>query len=168
MASKELRNRVDAQWREEASAWGQESHDRERKLIYDYLDENENIMGLVGCTWGPISAFREDAGLLMRQQRLKGVAVATDLSVHLLAQKGLSKMVTQMPLSSIRSVEHAGGVVTLDGDGIHNWAGMAKGDPSKSGMFVANRTVASPNWWRGSRPRHLQRPHHPQMGNTSG
>ncbi len=129
MASKELRKHIDAQWSQEASAWGQENHDRERKLIYDYLDENESIMGLVGCTWGPTSAFREDAGLLIRQQRLKGVAVATNLSVYLVAHKGLSKLVTQMPLPSIRGVEHTGGAVTLDGDGIHNWAGMAKGDP---------------------------------------
>ena len=53
MATRELRNRVDAQWRQQASLWDQENHDRERKLIYDYLDQDENIMGLVGCTWGP-------------------------------------------------------------------------------------------------------------------
>ena len=53
MATKELRNRVDDQWRQQASLWGQENHDRERKLIYDYLDQDENIVGLVGCTWGP-------------------------------------------------------------------------------------------------------------------
>ena len=60
---------------------GQENHERERNLIYDYLDHDENIMGLVGCTWGPESAFHDGAGLTMRQQRLKGVAVATDVSV---------------------------------------------------------------------------------------
>ena len=128
MATKEVRNRVDAQWREQASAWGQENHDRERKLIYDYLDQDERIMGLVGCTWGPASAFLEGAGLMMRQQRLKGAAVATELTVYLIAHKGLNKLVTQMPLSSITAVEHAGGIVTVDGDGIHNWA-MAPDDP---------------------------------------
>ena len=50
-------------------ARGQENHDRERKLIYDYLDQDENIMGMVGCTWGPESAFHDGAGLMMRQQR---------------------------------------------------------------------------------------------------
>ena len=129
MATKELRDRVDAQWRDQASAWGQESHDRERKLIYDYLEQDENVMGLVGCTWGPASAFHEGAGLMMRQQRLRGVAVATNLSVHLVARKGFNKLVTQMPLPSITAVEHAGGIVTVDGDGIHNWAGMAQDDP---------------------------------------
>ena len=129
MATKELRNRIDAQWRQETFAWGQEDHDRERKLIYDYLDQSENVVGLVGCTWGPASAFQEDAGLMMRQQRLKGVAVATDRSVHLVAHKGLNKLVTQFPLSSIEAVEYSGGVVTVDGDGIHNWVGMARGDP---------------------------------------
>ena len=62
MARREERNRVDAQWSEQASRWGQENHNRERKLIYDYLDQDENIMGLVGCTWGPASAFAEGAG----------------------------------------------------------------------------------------------------------
>ena len=63
MATKELRDRVDAQWRDQASAWGQENHDRERKLIYDYLEQDENIMGLVGCTWGPRRHSRRARGL---------------------------------------------------------------------------------------------------------
>ena len=118
MATKELRDRVDAQWGQQAFSWGQENHDRERKLIYDYLDQDENIMGLVGCTWGPESAFAEGAGLIIRQQRLKGAAVVTDLSVHFVAHKGLNKLVTQMPLPSITAVEHASGVVTVAGNGI--------------------------------------------------
>ncbi len=127
MATKELRDRVDAQWGQQAFSWGQEKHDRERKLIYDYLDQDENIMGLVGCTWGPESAFAEGAGLISRQQRLKGAAVVTDLSVHFVAHKGLNKLVTQMPLPSITAVEHAVGVVTVAGNGIHNWAWMGEG-----------------------------------------
>ena len=129
MATKELRDRVDAQWGQQASAWGQENHDRERKLIYDYVDQDESIMGLVGCTWGPASAFADGAGLIMRQQRLKGVAVVTDLSVHFVAHKGLNKLVTQMPLPSITAVEQAGGVVTVAGAGIHNWKGWGQDDP---------------------------------------
>ena len=129
MATKELRDRVDAQWGQQTFSWGQENHDRERKLIYDYLDQDENIMGLVGCTWGPESAFAEGAGLIIRQQRLKGAAVVTDLSVHFVAHKGLNKLVTQMPLPSITAVEHAVGVVTVAGNGIHNWAGMGQDDP---------------------------------------
>ena len=129
MAAKELRDRVDAEWRDQGLGWSQESHDRERNLIYDYLDKDEHIMGLVGCTWGPSSAFNADAGLMLRQQRLKGVAVATNLGVYLLARKGLNKLVTQMPLPSITAVEHTAGIVTLDGAGIHNWAGMAQDDP---------------------------------------
>ena len=129
MATKELRDRVDAQWGQQAFSWSQENHDRERKLIYDYLDQDENIMGLVGCTWGPESAFAEGAGLMMRQQRLKGAVVVTDLSVHFVAHKGLNKLVTQMPLPSITAVEHASGVVTLAGNGIHNWAGWGQDDP---------------------------------------
>ena len=127
MATKELRDRVDAQWVQQAFSWGQENHDRERKLIYDYLDQDENIMGLVGCTWGPESAFAEGAGLISRQQRLKGAVVVTDLSVHFVAHKGLNKLVTQMPLPSITAVEHTVGVVTVAGNGIHNWAWMGEG-----------------------------------------
>ena len=129
MVTKELRDRVDAQWGQQAFSWGQENHDRERKLIYDYLDQDENIMGLVGCTWGPASAFAEGAGIIIRQQRLKGAAVVTDLSVHFVAHKGLNKLVTQMPLPSITAVEHVVGVVTLAGNGIHNWAGWGQDDP---------------------------------------
>ena len=133
MATRELRDRVDAQWGQQAFSWGQEKHDRERKLIYDYLDQDENIMGLVGCTWGPESAFAEGTGLIIRQQRLKGAAVVTDLSVHFVAHKGLNKLVTRMPLSNItaveHTVEHGGGVVTVAGNGIHNWAGWGQDDP---------------------------------------
>ena len=156
MATKELRNRVDDQWRQQASLWGQENHDRERKLIYDYLDQDENIMGLVGCTWGPISAFEEDAGFVLRQQRLKGAAIATDLSVYLVSHKGFNKLVTQMPLPSITAVEHAGGIVTVAGDAIHTWAGMGQDDPFEirdvHGESLAG-APASPNWCSGSRPR---------------
>ena len=88
-------------------------------------------MELVGCTSGPESAFHDGAGLMMRQQRLKGVAVVTDLSVHFVAHKGLNKLVTQMPLPSITAVEHAVGVVTVAGNGIHNWAGWGQDDPSQ-------------------------------------
>ena len=72
MATKELRDRVDAQWGQQAFSWGQENHDRERKLIYDYLDQDENIMGLVGCTWGPESAFAEGAGLVSPAAKAQG------------------------------------------------------------------------------------------------
>ena len=142
MATKELRNLVDAQWRQHASAWGQENHDRERKIIYDHLDGNENILGLVGCTWGPASAFREDAGFILRQQRLKGVAVATDHSVFFVARKGLNKIVTQMPLSSITEVEATGETVTVAGNGIHNWAwvGEQQGDPFQIRDVHGNRS----------------------------
>ena len=143
MAKKELRNLVDAQWRQHASAWGQENHDRERKIIYDHLDGNENILGLVGCTWGPASAFREDAGFILRQQRLKGVAVATDHSVFFIARKGLNKIVTQMPLSSITELEHTGETVTVAGNGIHNWAwvGEQQGDPFQIRDVPGNRSA---------------------------
>ena len=77
----------------------------------------------------PESAFAEGAGLIIRQQRLKGAAAVTDLSVHFVAHKGLNKLVTQMPLPSITAVEHASGVVTVAGNGIHNWAGMGQDDP---------------------------------------
>ena len=129
MARREERNRVDAQWSEQASRWGQENHNRERKLIYDYLDQDENIMGLVGCTWGPASAFAEGAGLIMRQQRLKGAVVVTDIGIYFVAHKGFNKLVTQMSLPSITAVEHASGVVTVAGAGIHNWAGQQQGGP---------------------------------------
>ncbi len=39
MADKKMRQRIDAQWREQASAWDQENHGRKRTMIYDYIEQ---------------------------------------------------------------------------------------------------------------------------------
>ena len=78
---------------------------------------------------GPRVGIRRGRGTYVAAAKRKGVAIVTDITVHFVAHKGLNKLVTQMPLPSITAVEHASGVVTAAGAGIHNWAGMGQDDP---------------------------------------
>ena len=129
MTTKAQRNLVDSQWNEQAIVWGQEAHGRERSLIYPMLEGGETIQGLVGCAWGPARVFSENSSWIVRKAQLRGVAVATDVQVLLLAKKGLNRCVTRLPFDSITAVECDGAVVTITGDGVHNWAGPGQDDP---------------------------------------
>ena len=129
MTTKAQRNLVDSQWNEQAIVWGQEAHGRERSLIYPMLEGGETIQGLVGCAWGPARVFSEDSSWIVRKAQLRGVAVATDVQVLLLAKKGVNRCVTRLPFDSITAVECDGAVVTITGDGIHNWQGPGQDDP---------------------------------------
>ena len=129
MPTKAQRNLVDSQWNEQAIVWGQEAHGRERSLIYPMLEDGETIQGLVGCAWGPVRVFSENSSWIVRKGRLSGVAVATDVQVLLLAKKGANRLVTRLPFDSITAVECDGAVVSITGDGIHNWKGPGQDDP---------------------------------------
>ncbi len=129
MTTKAQRNLVDSQWNEQAIVWGQEAHGRERSLIYPMLEDSEIIQGLVGCAWGPACVFSENSSWIVRKAQLRGVAVATDVQVLLLAKKGVNRCVTRLPFDSITAVECDGAVVSITGDGIHNWKGPGQNDP---------------------------------------
>ena len=129
MAAQNKRGMVDTRWRELQPAWGPKEHDGERQMLYDVLNDNESIESLVGCVWGPENVFRAGANRLDRMRQYDGIAVLTGRRVVLLKKKGMNKLITEMPLHNMESVDvDATGEVTLTGRSYSEWPGS--GDPA--------------------------------------
>ena len=119
MTTGRKRERIDHQWLAAIPAgWGTKAHgfDRqeradkgmhsgERQMLYEILDEDEEIKALVGGTY----RAEQDA---VRGSRHKGVAVATDSRVIFL-DKGIlgSTEVSQMPFRSVEGLTHSTGMI---------------------------------------------------------
>ncbi len=128
MAAQNKRGMVDTRWRELQPAWGPKEHDGERQMLYDVLNDNDSIESLVGCVWGPENVFRVGANRLDRMRQYDGIAVLTGRRVVLFKKKGMNKLITEMPLHNMESVDvDATGEVTLTGRSYSAWVGH--GDP---------------------------------------
>ena len=124
MAMQHKRSMIDARWRELQPGWDPKEHDGERKILYDVLQDNESIEALVGCVWGPDDVFRANANRWDRMRQYDGIAVLTGRRVVLLKRKGMSKIITEMPLHNMESVDvDSNGEVTLTGRSYSEWAG---------------------------------------------
>ena len=112
--------RIDKQWNDAiprgwgtSKAWGSDRQERgdkdmhkgERQMLYDILDDDENIKALVG---GMYRAEQDTA----RVSKHNGVAVATDRRVIFL-DKGVlgSTDVSEMPYRSIEGLTHSTGMI---------------------------------------------------------
>ena len=128
MAVQNKRGMVDTRWRELQPAWSPKEHGAERQMLYDVLNDDESIAALVGCVWGPDNAFRANANRLDRMMQYDGIAVVTGSRVVLLKKKGMNKLITEMPLHNMESVDvDDNGEVTLTGRSHSAWVGH--GDP---------------------------------------
>ena len=128
MAAQNKRGMIDTRWRELQSAWGPKEHDGERQMLYDILNDDESIEALVACVWGPDNVFRANANRWDRMRQYDGIAVLTGRRVVLLKKKGMNKLITEMPLHNMESVDvDSNGEVTLTGRSYSAWAGH--GDP---------------------------------------
>ena len=116
--------RIDSQWYAVMpkgwGTWGDERmHGGERRMLYDILDQDEDIKALVGGTY----RAEQDT---QRLQRHSGVAVATDKRVIFL-DKGVlgSKEVSEMPYRNIEGITHSTGMmfggVQITGLGMAGW-----------------------------------------------
>lgn len=124
MARQEKRTVIDARWQELQPNWGPKEHGGERELLYDGLSDGENIEAVAACVWGPENAFRAGANRWDRMRQFDGIAVATGSRVIFLKKRGASKVITEMPLHSIDSVDVDGaGEVTLTGRSYSEWQG---------------------------------------------
>ena len=116
----EKRERIDRQWiAATPSGWGnpkawgadrqergdRDMHSGEREMLYDVLDQDEEIKALVG---GSYRAEQDTA----RTSKHRGVAVATDRRVIFL-DKGVfgSTDVSEMPYRSIEGLTHSTGMM---------------------------------------------------------
>ena len=122
------RSMIDARWRDLQPVWGPKEHGGEHEMLYDVLEDDESIESLVGCVWGPGNVFHANANRWDRMRQYDGIAVLTGRRVVLLKKKGMNKLITEMPLRNIESVDvDATGEVTLTGRSYSEWAGS--GDP---------------------------------------
>ena len=133
MAAQNKRGMVDSRWRELQPAWGPKEHDGERQMLYEALDDDESIEALVSCVWGPDNAFRANANRWDRMRQYDGIAVLTGRRVILLKKKGLNKLISEIPLHNLESVNiDPDGEVTLTGRSYSDWVGH--GDPRALAM----------------------------------
>ncbi len=136
MAAQNKRGMVDTRWRELQPAWGPKEHDGERQMLYDVLNDNESIESLVGCVWGPENVFRAGANRLDRMRQYDGIAVLTGRRVVLLKKKGMNKLITEMPLHNMESVDvDATGEVTPLGGATALGSAMATPRLSRCGTY---------------------------------
>ncbi len=104
--------RIDEQWYSVMpKGWGtfrgdKRMHGGERKMLYDILDQGEDITALVGGTY----RAEQDTNRLHKHS---GVAVATSKRVIFL-DKGIlgSKEVSEMPYRSIEGITHSTGMLS--------------------------------------------------------
>ena len=109
-------DRIDEQWYAVMpmgwSEWGSDEgmYSGERKMLYDFLDPDEDIEALVGGT------YKTEQGM-DHMNRGRGVAVATDRRIIFLDRWLFgSKEVFEMPYRSISSITHSTlGAVQING-----------------------------------------------------
>ena len=127
MAMQNKRSMIDARWRALQPVWGPKEHGGEHEMLYDVLEDDESIESLVGCVWGPGNVFRANANRWDRMRQYDGIAVLTGRRVVLLKKKGTNKLITEMPLHNMESVDvDATGEVTLTGRSYSEWAGQRR------------------------------------------
>ena len=102
MVSKEEKNRIDAQWQLLQPGWGPKDNQGERKMLYDALEEGENIERLSGGGWKVLDGRNE------MESHQRGVVLATDRCVIFLNKGRLSKNVRRISYHHIETVEETG------------------------------------------------------------
>ncbi len=134
MASQEKADRIDAQWRERSTMWGRDSHNlveglfaqflgswtsRDRKsyngehrMLYDILDDDENIEYWLGGRWGEENEFGAPGLGVTELQGHKGIAVATSSRVLLLNKGKITNNVAELPYQNIETVEFNDGMMS--------------------------------------------------------
>ena len=129
MTMQNKRSMIDARWQQLQPGWGSD-HSSERRVLYEILQDGEEIEALVSCTWGPGSFFREGANRMDRMRQNKGVALVT--GERLIMLKGAAfgpAPCTEMPLEAITPVEYDAGTdeITVTGLSLSNWMGNNDG-----------------------------------------
>ena len=105
MAMQNKQSMIDARCKELQPGWGPKEYDGELQMLYNALNDDESIESLVGCVWGPENAFRPNANRWDKMRQYEGIAVVTGSRVVLLKKRGMSKLSTEMPLHTLKSVD---------------------------------------------------------------
>ncbi len=111
MAKKEARQRIDAQWQALQPGWGLDDYKGERRMLYDSLDDHENIEGLWSGGWKGLMN-----GAVMESHD-RGIVAATSEKILLLNRGRLSKNISMIAYDEIKKLEDTGaGEVKFVGD----------------------------------------------------
>ena len=128
MATLYQTQRIDAQWQAKSPGWRPKEHSGEREMLYDVLDDQEDIECLLACRWGDNHAWEwvgsifvatggqnpgvKDVGSYYPGPHYDGVAVATSRRIILLKNRrgflGFSgeAITAEMPYEDIVSVPY--------------------------------------------------------------
>ena len=131
---------IDRQWLAVApKKWGNNRHKGERQMLYNIMDDDEEIKALVG---GSYRAEQDTA----RKSLHRGVAVATEKRIIFL-DKGVfgSTEVSEMPYRSVEGLTHSTGMVfggvQVTGLGRAGWR-IEDVDPKDSAKLFADSVRA--------------------------
>ena len=100
MAKKEKKGNIDAQWQALQPGWGKGDYQGERRMLYDVLEDGENIERLWCGGW---SGRERTLGIMGTHD--DGVVVATGRRVLLLNRGRLSKNAAEIPYLGITAVQ---------------------------------------------------------------
>ena len=94
MATQYEIDRIDAQWQTKSPGWRPREHIGEREMLYEILDDQEDIECLLACRWGDNHAWEWVGNIVVTSGRgvqnvgnyypgplYDGIAVATSLRV---------------------------------------------------------------------------------------
>ena len=97
---------VDTEWQNANPDWKDSQHKGERQMLYDLIDEGEELDFIIGGMFGP-DLQQAKVGRSLR----RGVVVASDRRIIML-DKGVfgSSEVAEMPYDSVSAVTHSHGL----------------------------------------------------------
>ena len=97
MATQYKVDRINAQWQAKSPGWRPKEYSGEREMLYDILDDQEDIECLLACRWGDndswvwvgsmVVATTQDAGSYYPGPHYDGIAVATSQRVIFLMKR---------------------------------------------------------------------------------
>ena len=139
MARKEARQRIDAQWQALQPGWGPNDYKGERRMLYDTLDDHENIEGL----WG--GGYKGLMGREVMGSHDRAIIAATERRLLLMNRGHLSKNIATIPYEQIKDVKDNGaGEVRITGGfglGISYAACFPSGAPDSFVSLVRSRLL---------------------------
>ncbi len=139
MASKGRQSTIDAQWQALQPGWGADDYMGERRMLYDTLDDHENIEGL----WG--GGYKGLMGRDVMESHDRAIIAATESRLLLMNRGRLSKNIHAISYEEIKDVkENGAGEVRITGSfdlGIGYAACFPSGAPDSFLSLVRSRLL---------------------------
>ena len=139
MANKERQSIIDAQWQALQPGWGPDDYKGERRMLYDDLEDHENIEGL----W--VGGYKGLMGREVMESHDHAIIASTERRVLLMNRGRFSKNIKTIPYEQIKDVKDNGaGEVRITGSfglGISYAACFPSGAPDSFVSLVRSRLL---------------------------